>query len=120
MSCKTQPLPLALQLFGCVFFLFGSSAYAADYQLLLPDNDRPNVELVFDSRPTINRPEQFFKLFTGPVDRCCEGRTAMAGRYNSSKNKLTFTPAFAFEKAQIYTISINSVSYTHLTLPTKA
>ncbi len=107
MSRKTQPVPLALQLFGCVFFLFGSTAYASDYQLLLPNNDRPHVELEFENRPTNSHPEKLFKLFTGPASNCCEGRTAMAGRYDTHETKLTFTPAFAFEKAQIYTISIN-------------
>lgn len=107
MSRKTQPLFKALQLFGCVFFLFASAVYAGNYQLLVPDHDRQHVELVFDTLRENNSPDQSFQLFTGPANTCCEGRTAMAGRYDSHQNKLTFTPAFAFEKAQVYTVAIH-------------
>lgn len=106
MSYKTQPVPLALRLFGCVFFLFCSASFANDYQLLLPDINRQHVELVSKNRPTEGSSDQRLQVFTGPANKCCDGRNAMAGRYTSDDTKLTFTPAFAFEKSQIYTIRV--------------
>ena len=45
-------------------------------------------------------------VFVGSVDLCCDGRTPVAGRYESYSNALSFTPAFSFVAGQDYVIRL--------------
>ena len=49
---------------------------------------------------------KMLQVFVGAKDLCCEGRTAVAGRYVIENDSLLFTPAFGFAEAQDYVARI--------------
>ena len=82
-----------------------SIAHANDDGLSLPRHGSGPVAVRLSEDDvdweTVNRTD-LLQVFVGEIDRCCEGRTPVAGRYELGNNALTFTPAFSFVAGQNY------------------
>lgn len=90
-------------LIGCVLLFYFSCAFANEQDLIFPISTSSSVELVFEKPSLDIKPEQSLKVFVGNSRDCCEGRSAMAGKYVKNQNSVIFKPAFKFEPGQIYT-----------------
>lgn len=59
-------------------------------------------------------PEEALKVFVGPIDACCDGKTPVAGRYSVENDVLSFTPAFGFSAGEDYVVRIAQPQGTKL------
>ncbi|MBO6918193.1 MAG: hypothetical protein JJ858_07170 [Rhizobiaceae bacterium] len=62
---------------------------------------------------------KMLQVFVGAKDLCCEGRTAVAGRYVIENHSLLFTPAFGFAEAQDYVARIQRPGVDDALVPFK-
>ncbi len=81
---------------------FGGAA-AGQGRLILPstDGDAVQAELVHGLQ---NRaPADVVRVYVGPPDTCCAGRSPIAGAYTVEGLRVVFAPSFAFIEGQTYT-----------------
>lgn len=76
---------------------------AAADELLLPRRAGEGVKLVFDAAPPADgRLADALRLYVGGVDRCCEGRSPVAGRYRLDGRTIDFESVFPLITGQVY------------------
>ncbi|MEL7026137.1 MAG: Ig-like domain-containing protein [Pseudomonadota bacterium] len=89
---------------ACITGLLASHAAAEGDHLTIPQNTSSNVVLTMDEGLNGPSPEDTLRVFVGPKDQCCAGKTPMSGTYSVTGNSVTFDPAFEFLEGQAYTI----------------
>lgn len=90
--------------FRAAAFVFISTvaAVAEDGRLTFPDVASGTVTLRHDDASG-EATDQWLKVFVGPADACCEGRSPLAGRYGLNDGAVVFKPQFPLLKGQVYT-----------------
>lgn len=97
-------------------------AIADENILSLPQNDSEAIILklpVAGFEPEGNNMSEILEVYVGEKGSCCEGRTAVAGRYKHESNSLIFTPAFGFVVGQDYVVRIQIPSANEELVPFK-
>ena len=94
---------------SAVLWFVATAAFAQDGGLTLPDQQDAPVTLSIPQgsgwTPGIEPP---FQVFIGDETACCRGKTALAGRYETAKGSVSFTPMFPFLLGQTYTVFVPS------------
>lgn len=79
------------------------AALAQEGGLNLPKAPTSTVRLNLD-RPLGGDPAAWLKVFVGPAQACCAGRSAIAGHYTAAEDVIAFQPAFPFLRGETYTV----------------
>ena len=91
----------------------GSIAMAEGLDLPRDENDPISLPLS-DSASATTELSELLQVFVGSADRCCAGRTPMAGRHAKTKDVLAFSPAFGFDVGQDYVARVSTGQGTRL------
>lgn len=73
-------------------------------RLTLPESGDSNVEFQQGTDQPEAAPSDVLQVFVGRAGLCCEGRSAMAGRYRVDGRRVIFDPAFRLVEGQTYTV----------------
>lgn len=106
LSAKTVVPRLAVTI-GLLVGHFYSVAFAFEGDLILPIQGKSNVVFEMRNEQEDIDPSEVFQVFVGKRDVCCEGKSAIAGRYTMDNRTVTFDPAFDFIEGQNYTVKIS-------------
>ena len=82
-----------------------SCAQAASVMLPQSSGD-PVTAPVLQNTPESADSSDLLQVFVGPARSCCEGRTPIAGHYERTNDRVTFSPAFGFDAGQDYVVRI--------------
>lgn len=86
-----------------VFAMLEWPSHADDGGISLPQSRTEPVTLRLPpAAPEQTDPTKRLRIYVGGAQPCCEGRTAMAGRYALTDDTLLFSPAFGFDPGQDY------------------
>lgn len=94
--------------------------FADENILSLPENGSEAIALKLPAgnfEPKGKDLSKMLQVFVGAKDLCCEGRTAVAGRYVIENHSLSFTPAFGFAEAQDYVARIQLTDIEGVLVP---
>lgn len=94
---------IALSAF-CLAGSMHTAALADQGGLILPSAADGAVRLLLPDGVGAGDPSSYLQVFVGPVEACCDGKSAMAGRYGVDGQAVTFEPAFSFVTGQDYTV----------------
>lgn len=88
-----------------VGWLLPVTALAEGVRLVVPAVPADPVTLSLGERPSGLSLEDMVQVYVGEADRCCDGKSPMAGTYGFADGAVVFDPAFDFLEGQPYTVT---------------
>ena len=89
----------------CLIGQSWSTTQADEGDLILPVEVGGNIELLLKDESAPIQPSDLLQVFVGDAENCCDGKSAIAGKYRIVGQKLIFDPSFDFVTGQSYTVS---------------
>lgn len=124
MGWKFNPISRVAKVLAILLALtsMNTIVFADEKILSLPENGSEAIALKLPAgnfEPKGKNLSKMLQVFVGAKDLCCEGRTAVAGRYVIENHSLSFTPAFGFAEAQDYVARIQLPGVDDVLVPFK-